>query len=45
MNPSCVEFTLQDNLPEGTIQIVTYGAPEYSTYLAMGLAGGSKKTF
>merc|ERR1712055_260868 len=38
-NPSCVWFTLQDNLPAGTVQIITYGAPEMSTYLAMSLAG------
>merc|ERR1712210_348051 len=43
-NPSCVWFTLQDNLPEETVQIITYGAPEVSTYLAMSLAG-DQKTF
>jgi len=43
-NPSCVWFTLQDNLPEETVQIITYGAPEMSTYLAMSLAG-DQKTF
>merc|ERR1712127_331318 len=43
-NPSCVWFTLQDNLPEGTLNIITYGAPEMSTYLAMSLAG-DQQTF
>jgi hypothetical protein len=38
-NPSCVSFTFQDNLPEETVQLFTYGAPEYSTILAMGLSG------
>lgn len=38
-NPSCVWFALQDNLPAGTVQIITYGAPEVSAYLAMSLAG------
>jgi len=43
-NPSCVWFTLQDNLPEETVQIITYGAPEMSAYLALSLAG-DQKTF
>ena len=38
-NPSCVEFTLQDNLPAETVQLITFGAPEMSVYLAMALAG------
>merc|ERR1712227_1197186 len=38
-DPSCVEFTLQDNLPPETVQLITYGAPEMSTILAMGLMG------
>ena len=38
-NPSCVEFTFQDNLPEETVQIITYGAPEISAILAMSLSG------
>jgi hypothetical protein len=32
-------FTLQDNLPAETVQIITYGAPEFSAYLAMSLSG------
>merc|ERR1712241_168728 len=43
-NPSGVRFTLQDNLPEETVQIITYGAPEMSAYLALALAG-DQKTF
>ena len=31
--------SLQDNLPPETVQIITYGAPEISTVLAMGLSG------
>ena len=38
-NPSCISFTLQPNLPPETVQLVTYGAPEFSTILAMSLAG------
>merc|ERR1712055_212365 len=38
-NPSCISFTLQPNLPPETVQLVTYGAPEFSTVLAMSLAG------
>merc|ERR1712227_165515 len=37
-DPSCVWFTLQDNLPPETVQLITYGAPEMSTYLAMSLS-------
>merc|ERR1711936_1156168 len=43
-NPSCVWFTLQDDLPAETVQLITYGAPEVSAYLAMGLMG-DQKTF
>merc|ERR1711928_45843 len=43
-NPSCVWFTLQDNLPAETVQIITYGAPEMSAYLALSLSG-DQKTF
>ena len=39
-DPSCVWFTLQDQLPAQTVQLITYGAPEVSVYLAMGLMGG-----
>ena len=35
----------QDNLPEGTVQLITYGAPELSTILAMGLSGYFKVFF
>merc|ERR1719186_1558564 len=38
-NPSCVMFAPQDNLPAETVQLITYGAPGMSAYLAMGLAG------
>merc|ERR1711892_1318114 len=38
-NPGCVSFTFQDDLPAETVQLITYGAPEYSTVLAMGLTG------
>ena len=38
-NPSCISFTLQPNLPPETVQLVTYGAPEFSTILAMSLVG------
>ena len=38
-DPSCVWFTLQDNLPPETVQLITYGAPEVSAFLAMGLMG------
>ena len=38
-DPSCVWFTLQDNLPSETVQLITYGAPEMSAYLAMSLSG------
>ena len=38
-DPSCVWFTLQDQLPAETVQLITYGAPEVSAYLAMGLMG------
>ena len=38
-DPRCVWFTLQDNLPAETVQLITYGAPEVSAYLAMGLTG------
>ena len=38
-DPSCVWFTLQDNLPAETVQMITYGAPEMSAYLAMSLMG------
>ena len=38
-DPSCVWFTLQDDLPAETVQIITYGAPEFSAYLAMSLSG------
>ena len=38
-DPSCVWFTLQDQLPDQTVQLITYGAPETSVYLAMGLMG------
>jgi len=41
-DPTCVEFTLQDNLPDETVQVITYGAPEISTVLAMGLSGDMK---
>nr|ALS04886.1 FKBP-type peptidyl-prolyl cis-trans isomerase-12 [Pseudodiaptomus poplesia] len=41
-DPFCVEFTFQENLPEETVQIITYGAPEVSAYLAMGLSGDGK---
>merc|ERR1719334_1501211 len=43
-NPSCVSFSLQDNLPAETVQLITYGAPEVSVTLAMGLTG-DQKTF
>merc|ERR1712038_2146864 len=43
-DPSCVWFTLQDQLPAETVQLITYGAPEVSAYLAMGLMG-DQKTF
>merc|ERR1711874_79637 len=43
-NPSCVSFTLQDDLPPESVQIITYGAPEFSTVLAMSLEG-DQKTF
>ena len=39
-DPGCVWFTLQDQLPAETVQLITYGAPETSVYLAMGLMGG-----
>ena len=32
-------FTLQENLPAETVQIITYGAPEMSAYLALTLSG------
>ena len=38
-DPSCVMFTLQENLPAETVQIITYGAPEMSAYLALTLSG------
>ena len=38
-NPSCVSFTFQDDLPAETVQLITYGAPEVSVILAMGLTG------
>ena len=37
-NPSCVMLEPQDSLPE-TVQLITYGAPEVSAFLAMGLTG------
>merc|ERR1719312_1152072 len=43
-NPSCVSFTFQDDLPAETVQLITYGAPEVSVTLAMGLTG-DQKTF
>merc|ERR1712038_1740629 len=43
-DPSCVWFTLQDQLPAETVQLITYGAPEMSAYLAMSLMG-DEKTF
>ena len=43
-DPSCVWFTLQDQLPAETVQLITYGAPEISTFLAMSLMG-DQKTF
>merc|ERR1712098_253967 len=43
-NPSCVSFTFQDDLPAETVQLITYGAPEVSITLAMGLTG-DQKTF
>merc|ERR1712215_262481 len=41
-NPTCQSFTLQDDIPEGTVQIITYGAPEMSSILTMGLTGDGK---
>jgi len=38
-DPSCVWFTSQEDLPAETVQVITYGAPEASIYLAMGLMG------
>jgi hypothetical protein len=38
-DPRCVMFTLQENLPAETVDIITYGAPEISTYLALSLSG------
>ena len=38
-DPTCVWFTLQDNLPAETVQLITYGAPEMSAYLALSLTG------
>ena len=38
-DPNCVWFSLQDNLPAETVQLITYGAPEVSAFLAMGLMG------
>ena len=43
-DPSCVWFTLQDQLPAETVQLITYGAPEVSAYLAMGLMGRRPQT-
>ena len=43
-DPSCVWFTLQDQLPAETVQLITYGAPEVSVYLAMGLMGRREQT-
>ena len=43
-DPSCVWFTLQDNLPAETVQLITYGAPEVSAFLAMGLMGRRAQT-
>merc|ERR1719318_468117 len=42
-NPSCASFDRQD-LPAETVQLITYGAPEVSWILAMGLTG-DQKTF
>merc|ERR1712179_62185 len=41
-NPGCVSFTFQDDLPAETVQLITYGAPEVSVTLAMGLTGDMK---
>ena len=41
-NPSCVMFEPQDSLPAETVQLITYGAPEVSFILAMGLTGTIK---
>merc|ERR550519_3129128 len=41
-NPGCVSFTFQDDLPPETVQLITYGAPEVSVTLAMGLTGDMK---
>ena len=38
-NPSCVSLDPQDSLPAETVQLITYGAPEVSFILAMGLTG------
>merc|ERR1711915_137813 len=38
-DPSCVWFTSQDDLAPETVQVIAYGAPEASIYLAMGLMG------
>lgn len=35
----CLSNISQDNLPAGTVQLITYGAPEISFILAMGLSG------
>jgi hypothetical protein len=41
-DPSCVMFTLLEDLPPQTVDILTYGAPEFSAYLALTLSGDSK---
>jgi len=43
-NPGCASFSLQNDLPAKTVQLITYGAPEVSFILAMGLVG-DQKTF
>jgi len=38
-DPSCVEYTIYDNLPEETAEVITYSAPEMSAFLVLSLSG------
>merc|ERR1719244_2163851 len=38
-NANCVAFTWPQDLPAGTVDILTYGAPEGSMYMSLSLGG------
>ncbi|XP_023324519.1 12 kDa FK506-binding protein [Eurytemora carolleeae] len=41
-DPTCTWYTLYEDLPEGTAEVITYGAPEASVYLVLSLNGDGK---